>query len=203
MKPGPSSAMQCNVLALNRVYLAIHVITVRRAFSLLWKGMAEVINIEEGAYMAYDFESWREISELRLEMREWGDDADWICAVNFPIQVPRVVRLLDYDRIPKETVKFSRRNVFLRDENHCQYCRRHFSAQKLSIDHVMPRSRGGPTTWENVVTACLRCNVRKGGRTPREAGMLLDRRPARPKRNPVFVHQLNSEKYECWRNFVC
>lgn len=202
MKSGRSSAMQSNVLALNRVYLAIHVISVPRAFSLLWKGMAEVINVEDGSYMAYDFDAWREISELRAELNEWDEKADWIMAVNFPIQVPRVIRLLNYDRIPRETVKFSRRNVFLRDENLCQYCRRHFSAQKLSIDHVMPRSRGGPTTWENVVTACLNCNVRKGGRTPREAGMSLHNPPRKPKRNPVLAHQLNNEKYECWRNFI-
>lgn len=202
MKAGPSAAMQCSVLALNRVYLAIHVISVRRAFALLWKGMAEVINIEDGAYMAYDFDAWREISELRSELDERGDNTDWILAVNFPIQVPRVVRLLHYDRIPREAVKFSRRNVFLRDENRCQYCARHFSTHKLSLDHVLPRSRGGQTTWDNVVTACLRCNVHKGGRTPNEAGMMLHRRPSKPKRNPVLAHQLSFHKYESWRNFI-
>ena len=202
MKHGLSTAMQSNVLAVNRLYLAIHVITVRRAFALLWKGMAEVINIEDGAYMAYDFDAWRETSELRSELDEMGENTDWILAVNFPIQVPRIVRLLHYDRIPRETVKFSRKNVFLRDENRCQYCRRQFNMQQLSLDHVLPRSRGGDTSWENVVTACLRCNVRKGGRTPLEAGMSLGCRPAKPKRNPALAHQLSFHKYESWRSFI-
>ncbi len=102
MSRGLSAAMQSNVLALNRLYLAIHVVSVRMAFCLLWKGMAEVINIEDGAYMAYDFESWREISELKLEFSENGEAAEWILAVNFQIQVPRVIRLLDYDRVPQQ-----------------------------------------------------------------------------------------------------
>jgi 5-methylcytosine-specific restriction endonuclease McrA len=202
MSRGLSAAMQSNVLALNRLYLAIHVVSVRRAFCLLWKGMAEVINVEDGAYMAYDFESWREISELKLEFSENGEADEWILAVNFQIQVPRVIRLLDYDRVPRSSVKFSRRNIFLRDENCCQYCTRKFSAHNLSLDHVLPRSRGGQTSWENVVCACLKCNVRKGGRTPQEAGMKLQQKPVKPKRNPMLVHQLSSQKYACWRSFL-
>ena len=201
------SAIRSNVLALNRLYLAIHVISARRAFCLLWKGMAEVISVEDDSYLAYDFDGWREMSELKDAFRESsphdpGSSEDWVCAVNFRIQVPRVVRLLNYDRVPRTVVKFNRRNVFLRDENRCQYCRRKFAARDLSLDHVVPRSRGGETTWENIVSACLRCNVRKGSRTPQEAGMRLFREPSRPKRNPVLVHQLGTRKYACWRKFV-
>ncbi len=202
MKAGPSMALQLNVLVLNRMYLAIHVISVRRAFCLLCKEMAEVINIEDGTYMAYDFDSWRENSELRVELAVQDEDDDWILAVNFPIQAPRVIRLLQYDRIPKNPVKFSRRNVFLRDENHCQYCDKKFRSHHLSLDHVIPRSRGGKTTWENIVCACRKCNVRKGGRTPHEAGMSLRRSPIRPKRNPILSHQLGTKKYACWKNFI-
>lgn len=202
MRGGPSAALQSNVLALNRTYLAIHVISVRRAFCLLCKGMAEVVNIEDGSYMTYDFDGWREISELRIALEEQQESEDWLCAVNFPIQVPRVIRLLNYDRVPKSPVKFSRRNIFLRDENRCQYCEKKFSVPHLSLDHVLPRSQGGETSWENIVCACRKCNVRKGGRTPREAGMLLRREPAKPKRNPVLAHQLGTEKYACWKNFI-
>ena len=197
-----SVALQSNVLALNRLYLAIHVIPARRAFCLLWRGMAEVVNIEDGTYMSYDFDAWREISELKVELNERGEETDWILAVNYPLQVPRVIRLLKYDRVPRNSIKFSRRNVFLRDENRCQYCEKTFSAHGLSLDHVNPRSRGGQTTWENVVTACLKCNIHKGGRTPQEAGMKLRRPPLKPKRNPVLANQLSSRKYACWRNFI-
>lgn len=197
-----STAIQSSVLALNRYYMAIHVISAKRAFCLLWKGTAEVINVEDGLYMAYDFESWRSLCELRLEGQRRGEEEDWIHAVSFPVQVPRVVRLLHYDRIPREVVKFNRRNVFLRDQNRCQYCQKRFSPKNLSLDHVVPRSHGGPTTWENIVSACLKCNVRKGGRTPQEAGMQLVQTPTRPKRNPLLSHRVGQKKYRCWQNFL-
>ena len=202
MSPGPSMAIQSNVLAVNRLFVAVHVISARRAFCLLWKGLAEVIHIENESYMSYDFDGWREISELKTILDERDELEDWIAAVNFDLQVPRVIRLLKYDRIPRNSVKFSRRNVFLRDENCCQYCDKRFSAHNLSLDHVMPRSRGGESTWDNVVCACLKCNVRKGGRTPQEAGMQLRRAPRRPHRNPVLSNQLHTKKYSCWRRFL-
>lgn len=202
MGPAAPSITSVNVLTLNRYYAAIHVVTARRAFGLLVKGHAEVVNVEDGSYMCYDFESWREVSELRVALQERCETEDWVRAVSFEIQVPRVIRLLNYDRVPRNVVKFNRRNVFLRDEHRCQYCLKRFSTQNLSLDHVMPRSRGGETSWENVVCACMRCNVRKGGRTPQEAGMQLHCRPAKPQRNPVLSYQLSSQKYECWRNFV-
>ncbi|MBW3543699.1 MAG: HNH endonuclease, partial [Planctomycetes bacterium] len=82
------------------------------------------------------------------------------------------------------------------------YCSRRYSTSLLSMDHVIPRSRGGETTWENIVCACLKCNVRKGGRTPWEAGMTLFRQPIRPRRNPVLLHQLRTRKYSSWKSFL-
>ncbi len=103
--------------------------------------------------------------------------------------MPRVIRLLAYDRLPKQTVRFNRRNIFARDGNHCQYCGRHYPTSELSLDHVVPRSRGGETTWENIVCSCVKCNVKKGGRTPQEAHMHLVRPPVKPKRSPLLVDQ--------------
>ncbi len=202
MSNGPSPAMQASVLALNRAYVAIQVMSVRRAFCLLFKALAEVVSVEEGSYLSYDFDRWREISEFRAGFETRHEHDDWIRAVNFEIQVPRIVRLLTYDRFPKCVVKFNRRNIFLRDQHCCQYCGVRFSSQHLSLDHVLPRSRGGPTCWENIVAACVRCNIRKGGRTPLEAGMRLRSEPVKPKRSPVLCHQLVRRKYECWKNFL-
>jgi len=202
MTAGPSTAMQSSVLVLNRLYMAIQVMSVRRAFCLLFKDLAEVINIENGTYVSYNFESWREASQFKAQLEGRREHEDWIRAVNFEIQVPRVIRLLRYEMYPKNVVKFNRRNIFLRDENRCQYCGHRFSTQQLSLDHVVPRSRGGLTNWENIVCACLRCNVRKGGRTPHEAGMRLFRRPTKPKRSPMLAHQLTSHKYESWKQFL-
>ena len=174
-----SPAIQLSVLALNRHYLPVHVLSVTRAFCLLYKGAAEVISVSDGTFHSYDFDNWREVGQLKLELNDC-ENVDWIRAVNFEIEVPRIVRLLRYDRIPRNGVKFNRRNIFLRDENRCQYCGKRFGTHRLSLDHVMPKSRGGKATWENIVCACLDCNVRKGGRTPYEANMKLMKSPYKP-----------------------
>lgn len=195
-------AMQASVLALNRNFSAVHVLSVRRAFCLIFKELAEVIHVEEGRFVGYDFDAWREVSELRASLGERAEHDDFIRAVNFDIQVPRIIRLLKYDRLPRNAVKFNRRNIFLRDEHRCQYCGRHYTSTRLSLDHIMPRSRGGPDTWENVVCACLNCNVRKGGRTPAEAGMKLMRPPVKPPRSPLICRHLAQRKYEAWHTFI-
>ena len=94
--------------------------------------------------------------------------------------LPRVVQLVTYDRMPRSTVRLTRRNIFLRDGHTCQYCGRQATTRDLNLDHVMPRSRGGPMTWENVVCSCRVCNLRKGGRTPQQASMPLLAVPYRP-----------------------
>ncbi len=95
--------------------------------------------------------------------------------------LPAVVRLRQYLRKLRRTMPYSRRNVFMRDEGICQYCGREPAWGKLTVDHVHPRCRGGGSSWDNVVTACGRCNTRKGGRTPEEANMPLLRVPTQPK----------------------
>jgi 5-methylcytosine-specific restriction endonuclease McrA len=180
--------------------MAIHVVNVRRAFGLLCRELAEVIRQEDGQFTTYSFEAWRENCELRTAARQPEDD--WIRAVNFDIEAPRVIRLLTFDRLPKQKLHLNRRNVLARDGHICQYCGRHFPTLQLSIDHVFPQSRGGETTWENVVCACLPCNVRKGGRTPSEAKMKLIHMPVRPKRNPMLVMKLNNPKYKSWLTWL-
>ncbi len=200
MSTAASPALNASVLVLNRNYMAVHVVDVRRAFALLLRELAEVIHIEDGQYANYDFASWREISELRSEFKE--PDADWVQSVNFEIQAPRVLRLLHFDRVPRQRVRLNRRNLFARDNNSCQYCGKKFPTSELSIDHVVPTCRGGQTTWENVVCACVRCNVRKGGRTPQEANMKLQKKPVRPKRSPLLSIKLGNPKYASWKAFV-
>lgn len=198
--PTPATALQASVLVLNRLYLAIHIVNVRRAFGLLFREAAEVIHLEQGVFANHDFQSWREASESRAGLKQPHED--WIRAVSFEIQVPRVIRLLSFDRLPNQKLHLSRRSVLARDGHSCQYCGRHFPAHQLSLDHVTPRSCGGTTTWENVVCACLRCNVKKGGRTPNEAKMKLVRRPVKPRQNPILVLKLDNPKYEIWRTWL-
>lgn len=195
-----SPALSASVLLLNRQYVAIHVVDVRRAFGLLFRNLAEVIHIEQDQWVNYDFDSWREISELQSEYKE--PHQDWIRSVTFEIQVPRVLRLLHYDRVPLQRVRLNRRNIFARDANHCQYCGRRYPTSELSLDHIVPTCRGGDTSWENLVCSCVRCNVRKGGRTPQEAGLKLIRKPVRPKSSPLLSIKLGNPKYASWKTFI-
>jgi len=200
MSHGAGHALDASVLVLNRYYMAVHVISVRRAFCLLFKELAEVITIDDGQYVSFNFASWREVSEARALFKE--PDDDFIRTVQFEIQVPRIIRLLTYERFPRQKVKFNRKNLFARDGNRCQYCGKKFPTTELSLDHLVPRSRGGRANWDNIVCACLRCNVRKGGRTPREAGMRLIREPVEPKTSPVLSLKLSHRKYKSWKAFL-
>jgi len=201
MNSSSSSSLDASVLVLNKLFMAIHIISVRRAFCLLCKDLAEVVSLEDGQYATYDFSTWREVSEYRARNFREEDD-DWIRTVTSEIQVPRVIRLIGYDKLPKQTVKFNRRNIFARDNNQCQYCGRKHPTSELSLDHVLPRSQGGQSTWDNIVCACVRCNVRKGGRTPKQAHMGLIRKPEKPKRSPLLNMKLTSKKYQSWKTFL-
>ncbi len=194
------SAVGLTVLVLNRSYMALRVVNVKRAFSLLFRELAEVVHVDQGRYVSYDFSEWCELSELA---REFEPDAhDWIRTVRFDIAIPRIIRLAVYDKLPRQTVKFNRRNIYARDQNQCQYCGRSFSTSELSLDHVVPRSQGGKASWDNIVCACLDCNIKKGGRTPAQAHLKLIRRPTKPRRNPVLTIKLADGRYASWKAFL-
>jgi 5-methylcytosine-specific restriction endonuclease McrA len=195
-----ASALDAKVLVLNKLYVAIRVISARRAFCLLARNLAEVIHVDDGRYATYDFKSWAELSEFQRRFQP--DKFDWVRTVRIHIAVPRVIRLLGYDRLPDQMVKLNRRNLFARDRNQCQYCGQHFPTSELSIDHVVPRTQGGGDTWENLVCACVKCNAKKGGRTPEQAHMKLIRKPVRPRRNPLITIRLGQERYASWKAFL-
>ena len=194
------SALDSHVLVLNKHYAALRVVSARRAMCLLVRRIAEIVSTEQSEWQSYDFDSWREVSEYRVRYER--ERHEWIRCVRFYIAVPRIIRLLTYDRLPKRPVKFNRRNIFARDGNRCQYCGNKHTPSELSLDHVIPRSRGGHSDWDNVVCCCVKCNVRKGGRTPREAHMRLIVAPVRPRRSPVITIRLTSDKYASWKQFL-
>ncbi len=199
------AALNANVLVLNKFYQAIRVVNVRRAFALLCKELAEVVHIEADAAGAtqwknLDFHEWRELSQLKREFEP--DGYDWIHTVRFQIAVPRIIRLLAYEKLPRQDVKFNRRNIYARDSNRCQYCGKKFPTTELSLDHVVPRSQGGRSTWDNIVCCCVKCNVKKGGRTPSQAHLHLITKPVKPKRSPVINVRLADERYASWKQFL-
>ena len=189
--PSGVSILNTKVLILNRSYLPVHVTSVKRAFALLYQGVARAVDEQ---YRTFDFDSWRDLA-IEVEHERLG-------IVGGLIRVPRVMLLIAYERVPKRHVRFSRFNIYARDNNTCQYCGKRFSRSELNLDHVLPRSRGGSSIWENVVCSCHTCNRRKGGRTPEEAKMLLMRRPRRPEWTPLTTEVSLFRRYRQWMPFL-
>jgi 5-methylcytosine-specific restriction endonuclease McrA len=165
-------AIQRRALVLNQNYEPLNVCSVRRAVVLVFRGKAEILEIGE--------EPLHGVGEARFD-------------------TPSVIRLQHFVRRPMPQPRLTRREIFARDGNHCQYCGRR---SELTLDHVVPRHRGGPHTWENLVTACRSCNHRKGGRTPDEASMTLTRRPRRPSSHPAELFALHLQRYQEWTPFI-
>lgn len=192
-----SLALNHQVLVLNRLWQAVNVCSVRRALSLLFERHAQVVfGDEDGSFKTYDFAQWKDLSQ---SVRS-GDEC--VGTVSFRIRVPRVILLMVYDRLPKKEVKFTRHNIFERDKNMCQYCGAVLDRRDLNLDHVIPRDRGGPTTWENIVCSCIPCNTRKANRTPSEAGMRLVQKPKRPKWRPFVQVSLGAPVHDTWKHFL-
>jgi len=183
------SVLNTKVLVLNRSYLPVHITVVRRALSLLYQDVARAVDDQ---YRTFDFASWADLTA----------DEDTIGLVGRAIRVPRVILLVAYDRVPRRYVRFSRFNIYARDQNRCQYCGRQFQRAELNLDHVVPRSQGGTSVWDNVVCSCHRCNRMKGGRTPVQAGMRLIRMPRRPQWTPFMTETFSLRRYKEWMPFL-
>lgn len=177
-------------LVLNRNWLPVHVATVARALVLVFKGAAGVVDPQD--FRIYTWSDWS-----RLRPR---DGEPFIQAVTMRLRVPEVVTLPHCDRLPATTVTFSRRNLFKRDRFVCQYCGVQMAADELTIDHVVPRSQGGESSWENCVLACVACNKRKADRIPQEAGLRLRKRPVQPRWNPLYAAR--HVRIESWSRFL-
>jgi 5-methylcytosine-specific restriction endonuclease McrA len=186
-----TAVLNTKVLVLNRSFLPIHITSVRRAFSLLYQGIAHAVSEQ---YQTFDFDSW---SALSVSVHD-----DSVGMIDRVIRVPRVILLVAYDRVPRRQVRFSRFNIYARDRNTCQYCARQFSRSDLNIDHVSPRSRGGLSTWDNVVCSCLACNRKKGGQTPDEARMKLLKTPRRPEWTPFMLETFSMRRYREWLPYL-
>ncbi|MEE8422145.1 MAG: HNH endonuclease [Dehalococcoidia bacterium] len=161
-----------STLVLNQNYEPLNVCSVRRAFVLVYHGKADLIE----------------------------DGRERIRGVGRSFRLPSVIRLRRYVRRPQPRLRLTRREVFARDQQRCQYCGK--QQRDLTLDHIKPRHRGGRHEWENLVAACRRCNHRKAGRTPKEAGMKLLSRPVRPRATPgaMFGHYL--QRYDEWQPFL-
>ena len=159
-------------LVLNASYEAINVTSARRALTLVFKGAAVV----------------EEVSAFTIRTAK----------INVP--VPSVVRLMKYRRMPRQNRAVSRKGILLRDGSACQYCGARLPSGNLTLDHVVPRSRRGPSTWENLVACCFPCNNHKGNRTPQEAGMTLARQPRQVSIHAK--HKLLAADSQAWHKYL-
>lgn len=196
-------ALESSVLVLNKFFAAVHVVNAKRAFAMLFKESAEVVSVDDGQYNSYDFTSWVDVSAFKAEYGLSDEDQyESIKTVSLEIRVPKIIRLVVYDKLPKASIKFNRKNIFARDKNKCQYCGKKVPTSELSLDHVIPRTQGGTSNWKNIVCACTNCNKLKGGRRPEEAGMKLICRPVKPRHCPIIQLKLGSNKYNSWKQFL-
>jgi 5-methylcytosine-specific restriction endonuclease McrA len=195
-----SNLLSSSVLVLNRYYMAIHLVSLRQALLLLCRDTAEVIDRENGQYVNYDLDSWCQLSVLQDEFQ--ADQGEWIRLVQQRMLVPRIVRLTRFDRVYHQPLRFNRRNLFARDKQCCQYCGAQLTLSQMSLDHVVPRSQGGNTNWENIVCCCVKCNTTKGGRTPGEARMKLQQQPRKPVQQTLLAVEENSDHYLLWKTFL-
>ena len=184
------------VLVLNRSWVAINVTSVRRALTLLFQGHARVVHPSD--YSLYDFENWCSLSEMEEEFPH----SRFVTTPNMRVRLPEVILLTVFNGYVRREVRLSRRNIFERDKHVCQYCHKRFSKSELTIDHVLPRSRGGADTWQNLVLACVKCNHKKSNLTPGEAHMNLLRPPSAPRWLPQFGVQTPKDELLSWQRFV-
>ena len=185
-----SKVLQRPTLVLNRSWQPVNVATVARALVMVWSDTARVVDPVD--YQLYDWDAWSDLKP--------SGDQSFVQAVSQQIRVPEVVTLTEFNRLPSTTVAFSRRNIFKRDRMTCQYCSKKLRSEDATIDHVVPRSHGGGSSWENCVLACVRCNHSKADRTPQMAGIKLLTTPKQPKWNPIYSQY--SVRYESWSKFI-
>lgn len=186
------------VLVLNRLWQAVNVIDIKRAFALLFQEHARVIHSDSEQFLIFDASEWIAYS---LE-NPAPKPEDCIHTIRLAIRIPRILLLTFYDQLPVQEVKFNRQNLFERDGYTCQYCGQSFASRELNLDHVIPRDRGGQTTWENIATSCKRCNARKANRLPHEAGMRLLRKPTRPPWKPFVTFASGAAIDSSWTHFL-
>lgn len=165
------------VLVLNKTWSPVGVVSLQRAIGLLFSmytnGQPKALIVDTESFTTMTWSDWAKLKP--------DNEDEVIRSAKQAFKVPEVVVLTKYDKLPAQKVTFSRRTIYKRDNYQCQYCGAAPGSEELTIDHILPRSKGGQTTWTNCVLACLPCNTKKGNRTLKECGMKLAREPFKPK----------------------
>jgi len=185
-----------NVLVLNRNFYAIHVASWQKAISLMYRDEAYALDDD---CRRYSFDEWKDLSQM-IEDNPNG----YVRSVNFKIAVPEVIVLAHFDRLPDSEVKFTRKNIYHHYNNRCCYCGKRYGTKELNLDHILPKSRGGKSTWENIVLSCIPCNGNKDNRTPSEAGMKMHYQSSAPTWKPGYAICVKTgmRVKKSWQKFV-
>jgi 5-methylcytosine-specific restriction endonuclease McrA len=197
--------LEDRALVLNRSWTPISTTSVRRAVVLVVRGAAGVVHPD--TFLVHSWDEWvedpaeSERESPRDVLPQDGPRARRISGYGLSVRVPEVIALRHYDGFPVRGVAFTRRNVYRRDAHTCQYCGKRPGVDELTIDHVIPRSRGGASTWENCVTACRGCNARKANRLAAEVDFVLPRIPAAP-RWPGGLDPASVRARPLWQRFL-
>lgn len=186
-----------NVLVLNQFWQAVNICSVKRALCLLYQNDARVVTAEEGNFGTFSFEDWKDLSS-GTDL----PDSECVSSVKFKVRIPRIILLLFYNKLPNKDVKFTRKNIYDRDGNRCQYCGKRFEAKELNLDHVIPQEKGGKTSWENIVCSCIKCNMKKGNKSLKQAGMKLIKKPRKPRWQNFILVKFRSGMDRSWRHFI-
>jgi len=179
------------VLVLNKLWMPIRVVQAIRAFTLLFADKAHVVNVSD--YSVFNWEDW-----CQTPIEE-GDIT--IQTSSMPVKIPEVIVLSKYDKIPKKGMKLTKRNIFIRDSFTCQYTGESVNTKNADIDHVIPKSRGGKTSWDNLVVCSKKINRRKADKTPQEAGLTLLKKPCKPAPQVIYIDP-RMDMPESWNKFI-
>ena len=185
-----ANVLERPALVLNRNWQPVNITSVARSLTMVFAGNARVVDPD--TFQLFDWDDWSRVTP--------GNGEPFVRAVSQRFCVPEVISLVTFDRLPKASVTFSRRNIFKRDKFTCQYCGAQPRQEELTIDHVVPRAQGGQSTWENCVLACVSCNHHKADRTPDQARMRMRKTPARPNWNPAYSR--HTVRVDSWRKFI-
>jgi len=189
-----AALLQKPALVLNKAWMPIQVTSAREAISLVAKGAALII--EPGTFETHDLRTWNDVTRAKARL-----EGETIRSTKLSILPPEVILLKVYPGIGERSVVFSRKNIFKRDHHTCQYCGAQPGPDALTIEHILPRSKGGLSSWENCVLACVPCNKQKADRTPEHAGMRLRSQPKKPSWK-TLAHVAPRDRRESWEQFL-
>ena len=191
------SSLNKNVLVLNKGYKAISVVSVLDAISSVYTGKSVFVDTD---YIEYKWNDWADKKLVDLDTAHKYPDSH-IKMGWYGIQVPQVMILKNYSKVPQQSVRLTRRNLYIRDGGRCCYTGKRLKTSEITIDHVIPRCKGGKNTWQNLVISSLAANTKKGGRTPQQADMKLLKTPSLPKWNPIYITGIRNCP-QSWKNFL-